>query len=106
MAARVTFRGDALKRLLESEDGPVAKHLARLALQVERRAKALAPVDTGRLRSSITWELGRDEQGLVARIGSNVEYAAYQEFGTRTVPASPYLRPALDAVVRRGGGGV
>lgn len=38
------------------------------------------PVDTGNLRGSITAEV--DENTLVARIGTAVEYAPYIEFGT------------------------
>lgn len=38
------------------------------------------PVDTGNLRGSITAEV--DENSLVARVGTPVEYAPYIEFGT------------------------
>ncbi len=38
------------------------------------------PVDTGNLRGSITAEV--DENALVARVGTPVEYAPYIEFGT------------------------
>ena len=41
-------------------------------------AVAAAPVDTGRLRSSITAE----SQGLEGEVSTNVEYAGYMEFGT------------------------
>ena len=87
----------ALQRLLNGPEGPVAKDLARRAVQVDRQAKALAPVDTGRLRSSINWRLARDGIGLAAIIGTNVSYAIYQEFGTSRQAAQPFLRPALDA---------
>jgi phage gpG-like protein len=30
-------------------------------------------------------------------VGSAIPYAPFQEYGTATVPASPYLRPALEA---------
>jgi len=51
-------------------------------MAVLRDAKIFAPVDTGRLRASLTPsvdDLGDVIQGVV---GSNVEYAPYQEFGT------------------------
>lgn len=41
-------------------------------------AQSLCPVDTGRLRGSITYEV----QGDDCYIGTNVEYAKYIEFGT------------------------
>lgn len=88
-----------LARLLESEEGPVAKDLLRRLIKVERAAKRLCPVDTGRLRSSITHDpdLRRDEQGLYGVVGTNVEYAPHVEFGTSRMRAQPFLRPALDA---------
>lgn len=94
---RVVFDQQALDRLFNSEDGPIAKDLARRAIQVDRTAKRLCPVDTGRLRSSINWKLGRDHVGLLAIIGTNVAYAPYVEFGTRFMAAQPFLRPALAA---------
>jgi HK97 gp10 family phage protein len=67
--------------------------------QVVNAAKRLCPVDTGRLRSSITDELGVGPTGLPAvRIGSNVSYASYVELGTRYMSAQPFLRPALGSI--------
>lgn len=65
--------------------------LWRLALQIQNYARLLAPIDTGRLRSSIFARRG----GGVVEIGSNVNYAVYVEFGTRHMAAQAYLRPAL-----------
>ena len=84
-------------RLLRGRSGPVARDLARRAVKVETRAKLNASgrpgpnVITGRLRSSISWTLGEDSQGLFAAIGTNVEYAKYVE------ALYPFLRPALAA---------
>ncbi len=47
---------------------------------VEDSAKLLVAVDTGNLRGSITHKV--DELELSCRIGTNVEYAPYLEFGT------------------------
>ena len=93
----VVFDQAALDKLFNSTDGPVGKMLARRTVVVERAAKRLAPVDTGRLRSSITHELGRDGRGLVARIGTNVSYAVHLEYGTRRMRPRAFLRPALAA---------
>ena len=95
MADRIVFDEAALAELFDSPSGPAGKELARVANTVTRIAKRLAPVDTGRLRSSIVNELGRDGRGLVARVGTNVEYAPYLELGTRRMSARPFLRPAL-----------
>lgn len=93
----IRFDHAALGRLFNSPQEAVAKDLARRALKVDAAAKQLCPVDTGRLRSSITWKLSVDARGLYALIGSDVEYAIFQELGTRHSAAHPYLRPALAA---------
>lgn len=104
---RVILNEPEIARILNSPEGPVARDLARRAIRVESQAKVNASgrpgprVRTGRLRSSIHWELVRGENGvggtLFARIGSNVSYARYVELGTSRAPAYPYLRPALAA---------
>lgn len=95
MAEDVRIDRAALGQLLASPTGAVAKDLERRALSIEGAAKRLCPVDTGRLRSSITHALGVDVQGLKADIGSDVEYAVYVELGTSRAAAQPFLRPAL-----------
>jgi len=88
----------------ELRDAQIAL-MRRLVLRVERNAKTLCPVDTGRLRSSITSNVRligtRSEGGLRAPItgtvGSDVKYASYVELGTRKMAARPFLRPALAA---------
>ena len=80
---RITVEGDARLRKTLSDPllikGPIAGFLKRSALTIELNAKTSAPVDTGRLRSSIITDI----QPLSARIGPTVEYAPYVEFGTR-----------------------
>lgn len=97
MTVRIIFDPDGLRQLLESEHGAVGKDLARRGLKVSNQAKRLCPVDTGRLRSSITMALGQDSDGLFAMVGTNVEYAEHVEFGTSTTRPQPFLRPALKA---------
>lgn len=80
--------------------------LRRLAIDVQNRARQLAPVDTGRLRSSIVHTPGRDSHGAFVDVGSNVVYAAFVEFGTSRGRAQPFLRPALAEAVRDGIKGV
>lgn len=110
---KVVLFGAAIEHLLRDPEGMVAKDLRRRAINVENQAKIYASgttvpgapnpegrgpnVQTGRLRSSITHEIRETPDGLVARIGSNVEYAAYVEQGTDRAPAYPYLLPALEA---------
>lgn len=87
----------ALDEILTDSNGPVARELERRAVQVERRAKRMCPVDTGRLRASITHALEGKGAGknLSAIVGTNVDYAVFVEFGTSRTPAQSFLRSAL-----------
>ena len=56
-------------------------------------------VDSGRLRQSITaLHVGEGRW----RVGTNAFYAIYLEFGTRRMAARPFIRPALEKVMRAG----
>jgi hypothetical protein len=116
-------------KLLNSDQGDVAKYVLGKAIQVHNEAKKLCPVDTGRLRSSISFALGRDKRGIYGKVGSNVSYAKAIEFGSDPytiraknakslhfeidgkdvfvksvrhpgVEAQPFLRPALKRVIK------
>jgi HK97 gp10 family phage protein len=84
-------------------------------------ADRLAPRDTGRLHNSITWATKKSEgrnhtysddgrgrnKGTYSEtlgtgvpedavcVGTNVEYAYYQELGTSKIDAHPFLTPAV-----------
>jgi HK97 gp10 family phage protein len=68
------------------------------ALLVVNDAKRRAAVDTGNLRRSL--HVG-DQQAsgtdASVKVGTDVEYAPYVEFGTSRMAAQPYLRPALES---------
>lgn len=95
--------------------------LIRAGFLIEGAAKRKAPVDTGRLRASIStnWngsgmqygaltepvDDSKESDGVnqpelkpndmcVISVGSNVEYAPYLEFGTENQAPQPYLMPA------------
>lgn len=87
--------------------------LLAVVLDIEGSAKLLSPWDTGRLRGSITYRTttredkprppAKPEDGVQSRpkkgeayIGTNVEYAAHQEFGTVKMKAQSFLRKAVD----------
>ena len=55
--------------------------------------QAITPHLTGTLRRSIHVEMVSDNTALV---GSNLEYAAPVEYGTRYRAPKPYFRPPLD----------
>jgi len=91
--------------------GPLRKFFTRSAITVQRNAKKLAPVDTGRLRSSIETDVDKSTLPLFATIGTNVKYAPYMEYGTARNSDSPrrgkrsHFPPpgALDLWARRHG---
>lgn len=97
----------ALDHLLVEPTGLVGQFLARRGARVESAAKVAAPFQYGRLRSSIRMIPGNAVEafvvcvqviastGGVVTIGSDVDYAGYQEEGTRFMEANPYLRPSL-----------
>ena len=70
----------------------IEKGLEMIGLKAEGYAKRKCPVDTGRLRNSITHNTRMSEKAEY--IGTNVEYAAYVELGTQRTKAQPYLKPA------------
>lgn len=76
------------------------KAVQRRAAKIERAAKRYCPVDTGRLRSSITSETGEDGEGPFAIVGTDVEYAVHVEFGTNKMSAQSFLRRAVDEETR------
>lgn len=72
--------------------------LRATAFGIEADAKALAPVDTGNLRSSIETRVSGDGRStsMTAEVSANAGYSAYVEFGTSTTPGQPFMGPALD----------
>lgn len=62
---------------------PMLNGMRRATLLVVTDAKKLVPVDTGRLRSSITPEIRAEGNNVIGVAGSNVLYAPYVETGTK-----------------------
>lgn len=72
--------------------------IRKAAYDIERDAKALAPVDTGNLKNSIghsDLRIGTSGQ-LVAEIGPTANYGIFLELGTSRMPAQPFMGPAAD----------
>lgn len=75
-------RGSAMARVV----------LAKTAADIERDAKAFAPVDTGNLQNSIS----RTVSEFSAEIGPTANYGAYVEFGTSRHGPAAFVGPAFD----------
>lgn len=103
------------KQAIRAIDGTLEEGILKTAIEVTSEAKKLAPVAKiygGNLEGSIQWVTDKGQSGgdssstaLTERppkngaiVGTPVEYAVYQEFGTRKMNAQPFLRPAMDLV--------
>ncbi len=96
----VELRDENVNQLLNRYNNQLGPRLrqviAKACLRIEARAKRLAPVDTGRLRSNITHRISEQGKTIEGRVGPNVSYAKFQEFGTRPHYVSvETLRPWL-----------
>lgn len=79
---------------------PLLDAMRQATLGVTRDARKLAPVDVGRLRSSILPEVRRMNNVITGVVGSNVQYAAAMELGSR--PHWPPIK-ALEVWAKRHG---
>ena len=85
---------DMLKKYQRRKKEQIKDELRIGAFKIEGLAKETVPFDTGRLSGSITID-DSDIKVLVERVGSDVSYAPYVEFGTKHMEARPYLFPAF-----------
>ncbi len=78
------------KKIIEG----VAQTLAESAEALAENAKARAPFKTGELRESISVEASED--GLLLEVIADAPHAPLVEFGTRKLPAQPFMVPAAE----------
>jgi len=83
--------------------------IARLSPRAEQMAAEEAMlIVRGAMERTVRVKTGTMRRGWHAvqvgryawRVGTNVEYALFHEYGTRYMSASPMLRPAVEAVRR------
>lgn len=113
-----------VRALMDSQQGPAVLDMERRLIRIQNDAKRRCPVDTGRLRNSISHEIVVERGALVGRVGTNVQYATALHEGhkpivpvtarvlrftpkgsnvaifrprTRAVAGRPFLRLALPA---------
>ena len=73
-----------LRKFLMSE-------IERITFKIQRFAKQVTPVDTGRLRASISTRLG----DLEATTSTNVEYALFVHEGTKFMRGRPFMEQGV-----------
>lgn len=103
MADNVIVVADNTEQVASAITSALEAALEEIGLVAEGYAKKLCPVDTGRLRNSITHALMGDD---AVAIGTNVEYAVYVHEPVRmrngkTRQGVPFLRDAATQHVDR-----
>lgn len=81
----------------ELAEESIARALEQCGALWETNAKQLSPVDTGRLRNSIEHH-AENETTMV--VETDVEYAVYQEMGTRYQSGTPFIKPSGEQLVQ------
>ncbi len=66
---------------------------------LQQEVKTNAPVATGALEESIDINTDKIET-LTTRVGTDIDYADYVEFGTSRQAANPYFRSAIRSAKR------
>lgn len=119
MARQIDFANANVKKAIEKG---VEEALVGLGMIGVTQARTMCPVDTGKLRASITWKTKKNEGSKgratepvrddeivetpdkdgVLIIGTNVEYAPYVEYGSekRNILPQPYMLPARQKVIK------
>lgn len=92
--AALVVSNDNTEQFTAALEAAIAKALENIGLAAERFAKEETPVDTGRLRNSITHSL--NIEGKEVYVGTNVEYAPYVELGTHGRDGVHMLRHAAE----------
>jgi HK97 gp10 family phage protein len=104
--------GKELEKVLRSMDAKTSRKFAIKAMRAGAKpivaaARANAPVNSGRLRRAISVKAKPKSEGVGIEIGvkrgkesndpKGAWYAHLVEFGTKFMPAHPFLTPAVDS---------
>jgi HK97 gp10 family phage protein len=84
-----------LRRYFGRMSDDVKQAVERTRIDVQNEARRRAPVDTGRLRSSIVSRAEGSGRSVGYVIGTNVNYAAAVEYGTSPHVITPRNKRAL-----------
>lgn len=91
------IENDRTDEIIRAKDLAIERALTVIGDKCATYAANLAPWKTGTLSRSIDKKVRMSEEAVY--VGTNVEYATYQEFGTSRMKAANggkgYLRPAL-----------
>ena len=79
------------EKIVKGKDMAINICCLKIEADAKKNITEMKAVDTGRLRSSITHEVKPGE----GRVGTNVEYAQFVEYGTSKMKPRPYLYNAF-----------
>jgi len=70
----------------------------QVAADAAQEMRANAPVDTGRLRDSITHRVNSDGHNVTLVFEASAPHAIYVEYGNSNpnYPSQPFMRPVID----------
>ena len=88
---------EVLKQIIALVEKALEEAIPKAAYDMEAYAVRIAPVDTGRLRSSIHVTVEDNKITLSA----GVDYAPFVEYGTSKMKAQPFLRPAVYLTIQK-----
>lgn len=94
---RLNIDSAALRREVQSNGGTLGRAANKAGRRIVARAKRNAPVDSGRLRQSISYEVTSRAGDVIIRVKANVEHAIYVHQGTGLGKRSPIVLAGGDA---------
>lgn len=91
---------NSLNKYNNSVEQKLKDNLKKCAIAIEGDAKRVCPVDKGRLKGSITFDLSNVDNYEVS-VGAHTDYAIFVEYGTYRQSPQPYMRPAFNKNVAK-----
>jgi len=82
-----------LNKVLSALDKAQIQALKKIGFLVQAESTDGCPVDSGRLKQSITNQVNEDDKSV--DIGTNVDYAVYVHEGTSKQSAQPFIKDAV-----------
>lgn len=95
---QLTWNG---QRVADQVLDAVVRALSNLSDDALAYMQSIVPVDTGLLQSTCFVIIDASTGRIRLVIGADTRYAIYIELGTSRRPATPYIRPTYDYIVRR-----
>lgn len=97
--AILEIHAEAIRSIQDNKDGkPQIRYSPKRIVNVSKPGDP-PNTDTGHLVKGIGFRF--EKGGLIGKVGTNVRYGAWLEFGTMKMAARPWLRPAVEKVTEK-----